>query len=258
METKDQTGRRVKTPENPQRILSLVPSITELLFELRLDERMVGRTRFCVYPSQRVERIPVIGGVMGLNSHEIDKIAPDLILASREENARNEVMDLARRHPVWVSDVHNLDDALQMIESIGEICGVTKQATDIKTNIEEAFHKLDHIPPDIVRAVYLVWKDPLYTVNRNTFIHDMMARCGIENVFADKEDSYPIIREKEIRERKPDFILLPNEPYNFQEHHRRKFSESFPQTEVKRVQGEYFTWYGSHLLNAPSYFKQLF
>jgi len=258
MEIKDQIDRTIELPESPDRILSLVPSITESLIDLGLKRRMVGRTRFCIHPADKVQSIPVIGGVMGLNQHEIDKISPDLILAAKEENAKNEIVDLSKRYPVWISDVHSLEGALDLIGSIGQMCGRQQQARDMKESIQDAFSELSHIPPGIIRAVYLVWNDPLYTINHSAFIHDMLTRCGIENVFADKKEAYPIISEKEIRDRKPDFIFLPTEPYHFRESHRRKFAESFPQAEIKRVDGEYFTWYGSHLIQAPSYFKQLF
>jgi ABC-type Fe3+-hydroxamate transport system substrate-binding protein len=258
MKTTDQINRIIEVPEPPGRIISLVPSITELLIDLGLNRKMAGRTRFCIHPAEKVRDIPVVGGVMGLNRHEIDKIQPDLILASKEENAKNEIMDLAGDYPLWVSDVHNLEDALSMIQAIGEICGKNKEAGEITDRIRQAFGELDHIPPGIVRAVYLIWNHPLYTINGETFTHDMLKRCGIENVFADKKEAYPIISEKEIRERKPDFIFLPSEPYAFKEKDVRSFDRMFPQAEIKRVDGEYFTWYGSHLIDAPSYFKHLF
>jgi len=258
MKTKDQVNRNVEISDAPQRIISLVPSITELLIDLGMDRAMMGRTRFCIHPAEKVKDIPVVGGVMGLNRHEIDKMQPDLIFASREENAQNEIMELANDYPLWVSDVHNLHDALAMIENIGEICGKKTFASQLTKKIREAFHQLDHIPPDIVRAAYLVWNKPLYTINADTFIHDMLKRCGIKNIFADKPKAYPVITEKEIRDRKPDFIFLPSEPYPFKEKDARDFSRMFPKTEVKRVDGEFFTWYGSHLVDAPSYFKQLF
>jgi len=258
MEIKDQIERTIEITKPPERILSLVPSITELLLELGLERKMAGRTRFCIHPADKVRSIPVIGGVMGLNQHEIEKISPDLILAAKEENAKNEILNLSRRYPVWVSDVHDLEGALEMIGSIGKLCNREEQARNMVDRIKQAFDGLKHIPAGVIRAVYLVWNDPLYTINHTTFIHDMLSRCGIENVFADKKEAYPIISEKEIRERKPDFIFLPSEPYHFKETHQQKYAEAFPQAEIKRVDGEYFTWYGSHLIQAPSYFKQLF
>jgi len=258
MKTTDQINQIIEVSDSPERIISLVPSITELLIDLELDRAMMGRTRFCIHPAEKVKNIPVIGGVMGLNRHEIDKMQPDLIFASKEENAQNEIMELAKDYPVWVSDVHNLDDALAMIEAIGQICHKQRQAGVLTQKIREGFRQLDHIPPDIVRTAYLIWNNPLYTINADTFIHDMLKRCGIENIFADKPEAYPIITEKEIRERKPDFIFLSSEPYHFKEKDARDFSRIFPKAEVKRVDGEYFTWYGSHLVDAPSYFKHLF
>ena len=258
MQVTDQLYNKVDLTEEPQRIISLVPSITELLFDLDLGQYISGRTRFCIHPKEKVHRIPVLGGVMGLNFQEIEDKQPDLILASKDENAKGEITDLSKEFPVWVSDVHNLYDAISMIQTIGSMCNRNEKALAMTKQIEEAFSTLEHIPENVVRAVYLIWKNPLYTINRDTFIHDMLKRCGIENVFASKEEPYPIITEKEIRNKKPDYIFLPSEPYQFKEKDVEFFRESFPNVEIKRVDGEYFTWYGSHLVNAPSYFKQLF
>ena len=258
MQVTDQIHRTVYIPDDPRRIISLVPSITELLFDLDLEEHLKGRTRFCIHPKEKINQVPVIGGVMGLNHRQIEKIQPDLVLASKEENAKGEIMELSHRFPVWVSDVHNLNDALSLIHSIGSICNRNEKALSMTKKIEEAFNALNHIPENVVKVAYLIWKNPIYTINQKTFAHDMLKRSGIENVFADKQEPYPIVSEKEIRERKPDYIFLPSEPYNFKENDVKAFYQSFPKMEIKRVDGEYFTWYGSHLLSAPSYFKQLF
>jgi len=237
MQVTDQIHRTVDIPNDPQRIISLVPSITELLFDLNLEEHLNGRTRFCIHPKEKVSKVPVIGGVMGLNHHEIEKIQPDLVLASKEENAKGEIQDLSREFPVWVSDVHNLKDALSMIQAIGSICNRNEKALAMTKQIEEAFSTLDHIPENVVRAVYLIWQNPLYSVNRDTFAHDMLKKCGVENVFASKEEPYPIISEKEVRAKKPDYIFLPSEPYNFKEKDVKAFQKSFPKVEIKRVDG---------------------
>ncbi|MCF8336162.1 MAG: helical backbone metal receptor [Bacteroidales bacterium] len=258
MQVTDQINNSVSIPDTPRRIISLVPSITELLFDLELDRKVAGRTQFCIYPAEKIEKVPIVGGVMGLSFHQIEKINPDLILASKEENAQGEINELSSRFPVWVSDVHNLPDALELIHKIGTVCGVENKAATLTGQIKEQFHTLDHIPENIVKAVYLIWKNPMYTVNQSTFAHDMLKRCGIENVFASRQEAYPVINEKEIRNKKPDYILLPSEPYPFNEKDEQTLDKNLPEVGIKRVDGEYFTWYGSHLLNAPAYFKQLF
>ncbi len=254
----DQLGREVDIPESPKKIVSLVPSITELLFDLGLENHVVGRTKFCIHPGEKVTKVPTIGGVMGFNYHRIEEIDPDLVLGSKEENGEQEIYELAKLLPVWVSDVNNLNDALEMISSIGTICGVESRAEELIQKIKEAFETLHQIPEDVVSAAYLVWRNPLYTVGKGTFTNDMLRRAGIKNVFADKEKSYPVVNEKEIRDRKPDYIFLPSEPYPFKKKDLDEFREKFPGSEIRQVDGEYFSWYGSHLLKAPSYFKQLF
>jgi ABC-type Fe3+-hydroxamate transport system substrate-binding protein len=254
----DQLGRKIQLEHSPQKIVSLVPSITELLFDLELEEKLAGRTKFCIHPKDKIEKIPSVGGVMGLQYLKIKQIEPDLILASKEENAKTEIMEIAKEFPVWVSDVHNLEEALEMIFSFGEIFEKENKARELINAINNEFQTLSNIPENIIRGIYLVWKNPFYTVNQNTFIHDMLRRCGIENVFADKKEDYPIIKEKEMKDRMPDYIFLPSEPYNFKDKDVKEFQDKFPNAEIKRVDGEYFSWYGSHLLKAPSYFKQIF
>ena len=253
----DQIGRQTQIDNPPEKIVSLVPSITELLFELGLENLLYGRTKFCIYPKDRVAKVETIGGVMGLDYHKIQKIQPDLIIGSKEENGMNEINEINKEYPVWVSNVTNLEDATEMIRSIGEICRISEKAEETIGKINEEFEKLNEIPEGVIKGAYLVWKNPLYTINENTFIHDMLRRSGIENVFADKEEAYPKILEKEIQDRKPDYIFLPSEPYNFTEKEAKEFRKKFPNSEIRQVNGEYFSWYGSHLLNAPSYFKQI-
>lgn len=253
----DQLGRNIQIDNPPEKIVSLVPSITELLFELGLENSLYGRTKFCIYPKDRVKKVPTIGGVMGLDYHKIQKIQPDLIIGSKEENGMNEINEISKEYQVWVSNVTNLEEALEMIRSVGKICQISEKTGKITEKIQKEFEKLHEIPEGVIRGLYLVWKNPLYTINKNTFIHDMLKRSGIENVFADKEESYPKILEKEIHDKKPDYIFLPSEPYNFTEKEANDFRKKFPASEVRQVNGEYFSWHGSHLLNAPSYFKQI-
>ncbi|MGM0531433.1 MAG: helical backbone metal receptor, partial [Bacteroidota bacterium] len=139
MQVTDQINNTVNIPDTPRRIISLVPSITELLFDLDLEEELRGRTRFCIYPTDQINKVPVVGGVMGLNFHKIEKIGPDLVLAAKEENAKGEIMELLQEFPVWVSDVHNLNDALSMIHTIGSICNRNEKALSMTKKIEEAF-----------------------------------------------------------------------------------------------------------------------
>ena len=254
----DQLGRKIQLDSTPEKIISLVPSITELLFDLGLEEKILGRTKFCIHPEEKVKKIPAIGGVMGLQYHKIEEIQPDIIFASKEENAKKEILDIDKQFPVWVSDVHNLTEAIGMIHSIGEICDKKDKAKELTQKTETAFEELSDIPEGVIRGVYLIWKNPFYTINSNTFIHDMLRRCGVENLFAGKEKEYPIVKEKEIKDMNPDYIFLPSEPYNFKDSDVEKISKKFPNSEIRRVDGEFFSWYGSHLINAPSYFKQIF
>ena len=249
---KDQVGRTVVVPKPPRRILSLVPSQTELLFELGLSERVVGITKFCVHPEKWFRTKFRIGGTKKLDFEAISTLNPDLIIANKEENNRADIERLEKEFPVWVSDVNNLDSALEMIQSVAEITGTDGRS--LATKIQEEFGNLEPITPP-QKTLYLIWKDPYMAAGSDTFIHDMMTCCGLENVISTKR--YPELSTKEIQSLSPEVVLLSSEPYPFKEKHISELKELLPTAAIKLVDGEMFSWYGSRLKLAPSYFQGL-
>ena len=249
---KDQVGRTVVVPKPPRRILSLVPSQTELLFELGLSERVVGITKFCVHPEKWFRTKPRIGGTKKLDFDAISVLNSDLIIANKEENHRADIERLEKEFPVWVSDVNNLDSALEMIQSVAEITGT--DGSSLATKIQEEFGSLEPITPP-KKTLYLIWKDPYMAAGSDTFIHDMMTCCGLENVISTKR--YPELSTKEIQSLSPEVVLLSSEPYPFKEKHISELKELLPTAAIKLVDGEMFSWYGSRLKLAPSYFQGL-
>ena len=256
METRtviDQVGRTVLIPKFPKRIISLVPSQTELLFDLGLDQRVVGITKFCVHPKEWFRTKARIGGTKKLDFNTISDLNPDLIIANKEENNKEDIERLEKDFPVWVSDINNLDSALEMIRLVGEI--TSTDASELVSKIERNFQQLKPFYPE-QKTLYLIWKDPYMSAGSDTFISDIMNRFGLKN--AVKETRYPKLSEEDISELNPDLVLLSSEPYPFKKKHIQELQQLLPNAEIKLVDGEMFSWYGSRLKLTPSYLNSLF
>lgn len=240
------------------RIISLVPSQTELLFDLGLDEEVVGITKFCIHPKSWFETKTRVGGTKQLNMETIHSLKPDLIIANKEENVKEQVEELAKDYDIWVTDINNLSDATQMIQDIGEMTHTEEKAYQIQKEILQTFAALSKTTTQFKRpkAAYFIWKDPYMVAAGDTFIHEMLFYCGIENVFA-KETRYPEVDLKSLKARKCSLILLSSEPYPFKEKHQQEIEALLPGIPVLLVDGEMFSWYGSRLSLAAAYFEKL-
>ena len=243
----------------------MVPSQTELLFDLGLETEVIGITKFCVHPRQWFESKTRVGGTKTLNIAFIDSLQPDLIIANKEENTREEIEALAAKYQVWISDVINLESALQMISSIGILTNRNRQAVEIVTKVLDEFQKLEIRLNKVEyqpRTGYLIWKDPYMTVGGDTFISNMLEACGMKNVFAHLK-RYPEIQINQLQQAGTsggelcDLLLLSSEPYPFSQKHINELQAHLPNTRIEQVDGEMFSWYGSRLLKAPAYFKTL-
>jgi ABC-type Fe3+-hydroxamate transport system substrate-binding protein len=252
----DQLGRTIELKRIPKRIVSLVPSQTELLFDLGLNEEVVGITKFCVHPEHWFRTKTRIGGTKQLHLDKIKELQPDLIIANKEENVREQIEELAKDFPVWVSDVEDLDDALKMIVDVGALVDRKDKSIEMATSIAKSFGQLHNNLNKNFRTLYLIWKDPYMTVGRDTFIHEIMSRSGFDNVFNDWT-RYPEITEEQLKKIDCELILLSSEPYPFKQKHIDELQPLLPNTKIVLVDGEMFSWYGSRLLKAPAYFQQL-
>ena len=253
---KDQMGRKVEAPGAPHRIISLVPSQTELLYDLGLGERVVGITKFCVHPEEWFRSKSRVGGTKKVDMDKVRALKPDLIIGNKEENERKDIQALEREFPVWMSDVRDLDSALDMIRRIGTLTGTTPQAETLANDIAKRFTALR--PSEEPRTVaYLIWREPFMVAGHGTFVNDMLKRCGLLNVFDEGDARYPEITAQELAEADPEVIFLSSEPYPFKEEHIADLNMICPGTPVKLVDGELFSWYGSRLLRAPAYFNGL-
>jgi ABC-type Fe3+-hydroxamate transport system substrate-binding protein len=251
----DQLGRRVVIPFPPQRIVSLVPSQTELLFDLGLGERVVGVTKFCIHPAEARQSATTIGGTKNFDFAKIDALKPDLIIGNKEENYQEGIEQLATSYPVWLSDISNLPEALDMIRRVGFITGKKDASEKIAADTANSFATLTPSEPSI-SAAYFIWRKPYMAAASGTFIDDMLRRAGFRNVFAHL-GRYPEITPAQLAKAAPQRILLSTEPYPFGEKHFSEFQALCPAAEIQLVDGELFTWYGSRLRQSATYFAKL-
>lgn len=239
----------------PKRIISLVPSQTELLADLCLDAETIGITKFCVHPSNWFKSKEKVGGTKTVNIDIVHQLHPDLIIANKEENVKEQIEQLGIHYPIWLSDVNNLADALQMIADIGTLTGKSFAADSLISNINKAFDELPKMKKP-VKTAYLIWRDPYMTIGGDTFINDMLQQCGFENAFALKT-RYPEVSIEDLRIAHCRFVFLSSEPYPFKQKHMDELSKQLPGIKIILADGEYFSWYGSRMLQSPAYFTRL-
>ncbi|MFY0255772.1 helical backbone metal receptor [Chitinophaga sp. 30R24] len=251
----DQLHRPVVLEAPPQRIISLVPSQTELLYTLGLEEQVVGITKFCVHPSTWFRAKTRVGGTKNIHPEIIRSLSPDLIIANKEENLASDVTALMQDYPVWVSNVQSLEDAYDMIAGVGAVTFRSTAANALITQIKVAFNGLQVLEKP-VPAAYLIWRDPWMAAGGDTFIHQMLQRCGLQNVFG-KQLRYPEISDNELANSGCQLLLLSSEPYPFREKHIAELQAILPAASIQLVDGEMFSWYGSRLLEAPTYFQSV-
>ena len=274
----DQLGRTITLDHpvhRPLRIISLVPSQTELLYTLGLDSpsptfEVVGITKFCIHPQEWFRIKPRIGGTKDIRPEKIAALQPDLIIANKEENVREQIESLATQFPVWVSDIPDLVAALSMIRSLGDIIGCPRQAQALAGQIRKDFDSLTLTrqlksaspvpdPSRSPRTAYLIWRtgNPLsyMAAGHGTFIDDMLRRCGLTNVV--DQPRYPVTDPTTLAAAGCELVLLSSEPYPFRDKHREELQTFLPKATIRLVDGEMFSWYGSRLLHAPTYFRHL-
>ncbi len=253
----DQMQRMLQVPDVPKRIVSLVPSQTELLYALGLDEEVVGQTLFCIHPADKHQSKPRIGGTKKLKLDKIRELQPDLIIGNKEENERSQIEELEKEFPVWMSDIQQLSNALDMIKRVGDLTGKTPEATQISEAIHKHFQefKTSEMP---LHVLYLIWRDPFMAAANDTFIGSMITEAGWENVLPlEQYKRYPQLTPADISLLDPDVIFLSSEPYPFKEEHIQELKMICPGTRMLLVDGELFSWYGNRLLHTVDYLKEL-
>lgn len=240
------------------RIISLVPSQTELLVDLGLQSNMVGVTKFCVHPENLRQEITVVGGTKQVSFKKIKVLNPDIILCNKEENTPQMVQELQNIARVEVSDVNAFNDALNLIKFYGDLFNVKHSAQSIIDKIEAeryTFRKL-LINVSRMKVAYFIWQQPYMVAANHTFINAMLEETGFENVFKCR-NRYPEIDLDDQDLHKAEIILLSSEPFPFKTEHVKQFKALFPKKQVIIVDGEMFSWYGSRLQRAFDYFISL-
>jgi ABC-type Fe3+-hydroxamate transport system substrate-binding protein len=255
----DQLNKEIILKKPPVRIISLVPSQTELLYDLGLADKVVGITKFCVHPDEWFRSKTRVGGTKNIHISKVQELQPDLIIANKEENLPEQVTELETIAPVWTSDISTVDDALRMIYSIGEITDRKEPAEMIIEKISTSFAEIRKMTElhQKIRTVYLIWKDPYMTVGGDTFIHEIMTLAGLQNVFADSK-RYPEIHLEDIPSAGAELVLLSSEPYPFKEKHITALSQQLPGARIMLVDGQIFSWYGSRMLHIAEYLRNFF
>lgn len=256
--SEDQLHRKITLTGTPRRIVSLVPSQTELLYHLGLETEVVGITKFCVHPEKWFRSKTRIGGTKTLDIEKIKQLHPDLIIANKEENVKEQVEQLESVATVWVSDVTTYEAALEMILSIGVLTGRQPEAIALHSHICSQFAVLAsailHSAP--LRSAYLIWKEPFMAAGGDTFIHAILQKAGFLNVFVN-ETRYPETDIQQLKERGTELVLLSSEPYPLRQKHVEELKLQLPGIQIWLADGEMFSWYGSRMQYAAAYLQNL-
>lgn len=258
MIVKDQLNRKLLIKETPKRIISLVPSQTELLVDLGLIDSIVGITKFCIHPKDLRKQKPIVGGTKNVKIEKIKALNPDIIICNKEENSLEIIEALNKIAPIHISDIYNIEDTLSLISSYGKIFNVDEKASSLVYVIQEEREKfkLSFSSKSNKKVAYFIWKNPYMIAASNTFIDTMIKEAGFKNVF-ESEKRYPKISLDNLVLKQADIIMLSSEPYPFKEEHVKELKELFNHKEVIIVDGELFSWYGSRLIKSYKYFENL-
>ncbi|MGX7668648.1 ABC transporter substrate-binding protein [Flavobacterium pedocola] len=259
----DQLGTVHKFAETPKRIISLVPSQTELLYDMGLEESLVGITKFCVHPFHLKSTKTIIGGTKQVKIDKIKALNPDIIIANKEENTLEIVASLKEICPVWVTNIITIEDNLKMIEDFGQLFNKRTNAQKWinKTNFALEDFKSFIEDKEVKKVAYFIWANPYMVAGGDNFINELLKLNKFKNIYDNHpkyEGRYPEIVIQKMRiQGDPDLILLSSEPYPFKDEHAFELGRHTHHATTIFVDGEMFSWYGSRLVKAFEYFKQL-
>ncbi|RMH64770.1 MAG: cobalamin-binding protein [Calditrichaeota bacterium] len=249
----DDLNNRITLDKPARRIVSLVPSLTELVCDLGLTRQLVGRTRYCIHPQKAVATVPVVGGTKKPRFSVIRQMQPDLILTAKEENTAESVARLRSLCPVYTCDVFHMDGAVRMIRDVGALCDAESAAIRMTDRIRNKIEMLKKNRPHRGSAVYLIWENPLMAAGQGTFIHEMMGYAGFINRI--NSPRYPSLTFDALKALQPDYLLLASEPYPFNATQQSFFQKKLPHTKVILVDGTLYSWYGSRIIQALDTFS---
>lgn len=255
----DQMGNNFEFVEAPKRIVSLVPSQTELLYDLGLEDKIIGITKFCVHPMHFKSTKKIVGGTKKVNYEKIRLLEPDVIIANKEENTLEMVEKLRKICPVWITNIIGIEDNFVMISDFGKLFNCRTEAQKWNDKIRFGLTDFqDYVnEKPMQKAAYFIWKNPWMVAGSDNFINEMLQLNRFQNIYANK-GRYPEIELKKIRlEGDPDLVFLSSEPYPFKEEDAFEIGRFTHHAKTVFVDGEMFSWYGSRVLKAFAYFKKL-
>lgn len=255
---KDQLSRPIILNQIPTRIISLVPSQTELLYDLGLESSIVGITKFCVHPHHLKKEKSIVGGTKDVHYDKIIALQPDIILCNKEENTFEMIQELEKIATVHISDIYTIADNLELIEMYGELFSKEEEASQIIKSIDQAHKEFEEFMENSpsLKTAYFIWKKPWMVAAKRTFIDEILKINHFENYYSHLE-RYPEVEFNTEKIETADVVLLSSEPYPFKEEHKKLVRKFFPQAKILVVDGEAFSWYGSRLIQAFDYFKSL-
>lgn len=255
----DMLGRVLDIPLQPHRVVSLCPSQTETLFELGLDGRVVGITRYCIHPGDRVRNVAKVGGTKKVDLELVRSLQPDLIIAEKEENPREMVEALSDLAPVFVTNVEDPTSAFRMIERLGDLTGCEARAGELVEEIQRAWGAIQK-PERKLRVAYLIWRNPWMAAGPTTYIDSLIRHLGWQNVFGDSPESgsrYPEFLLEELHRAQPELVLLSSEPFPFRDRHLEEVRSAVPGARVLLTDGEPWSWYGARMREFPGLVREL-
>lgn len=259
----DQLGTLHTFETSPKRIVSLVPSQTELLYDLGLEDAIVGITKFCVHPFHLKSTKEIVGGTKQVKLDKIKALQPDIIICNKEENTQEIVESLKAICPVWVTDIYTIEDNTKMIQDFGQLFNKRTEAMKWLDKINFAYQDFQKFISDKEsrKVAYFIWANPYMVAGGNTFINELLKLNKFENIYDNHpkyEGRYPEIVIQKMRiQGDPDVIFLSSEPFPFKDEHAFELGRHTHHATTIFVDGEMFSWYGSRLLKAFDYFKKL-
>jgi ABC-type Fe3+-hydroxamate transport system substrate-binding protein len=255
MQFTDQLGHTITLNTLPRRIVSIVPSQSEYLWDLGLHNELVGVTKFCIHPPGLRRSAANIGGTKKLLIQKILDLKPDLVIGNKEENDILQIEQLKTKVPVWMSDIVSIDDAVQMMEQLGIMVGKEKEASKLVGQIRAALETVRGVFNG-QRVAYFIWSRPYMFAGSNTFIDSVLNHMGLVNAVGSLV-RYPVLEIEDLQNAHPDYCFLSSEPYPFNDSHAKTIGSLLTDSKVLVVDGEIFSWYGSRLIKMPDYIRAL-
>ena len=240
------------------RIISLVPSLTEYLWALGLEQEVVGITKFCIHPKAWWQHKTRVGGTKKVNFEAIDTLQPTLIIANKEENTKEDIEQLQLKYDVLLTDITSLEEAYRYLLEIGKKVQREEKSLSLVGQIQTDFQCAGNLAQGAT-FLYLIWKDPYFVVGPQTYIHALLTYFGLVN--SCEIERYPeleqVLNDKDIQSVLPDYIFLSSEPFPFEAKHKEEVQVLFPSAKIVLIDGEICSWYGSTMLKAPTYLKEV-